>query len=67
MTPSPACLQLSGTTSAAVPIEALGQDVRGDAGDLAEKVVEPARAGEQCLHHQQCPPVADPGQRLGER
>jgi hypothetical protein len=39
----------------------------GDARDQAEKFVEPARAGQQRFHHQQCPPVADPGQRLGER
>ena len=49
------------------PFEALGQDVRGDARDLAEKFVEPARAGQQRLHYEQRPPVADPGQRFGER
>ena len=40
------------------PLEAVGQDVRGDARDLAEQVVEPARPGQQRLHHQQRPPVA---------
>jgi hypothetical protein len=49
------------------PPEPLGQDVRRDAGELAEQIVEPARPGEQRLHHQQGPPVADPGQRLGQR
>ena len=49
------------------PLEALGQDVRGDARNQAEQLVEPGRAGQQRLHHQQRPPVADPGQRLGER
>jgi hypothetical protein len=42
-------------------------DVRRDAGELAEQVVEPLRPGEQYLHHQQRPLVADPGQRLCER
>jgi hypothetical protein len=49
------------------PLEPLGQDVRRDTRDLAEQLVEPARAGEQGLHHQQAPPVTHPGQRLGER
>jgi ATP-binding cassette, subfamily B, bacterial len=49
------------------PLEALGQDVRRDAGELVEQVVEPARPVEQGLHHQQRPPVTDPGQRLRER
>src|SRR6266849_7107556 len=49
------------------PLEAVGQDVCGDARDLAEQVVEPARPGQQCLHHQQRPPVADSGSCLGER
>ena len=49
------------------PFEALGQDVRRDTGDLVEQLVEPARPGEQRLHHQQGPPVTHPGQRLGQR
>ena len=49
------------------PLEAVGQDVRGDPRDLAEQVVEPVRPRQQCLHYQQRPPVADSGQCLGER
>ena len=49
------------------PLEAVGQDVRGDARDLAEQVVEPERPGQQRLYHQQRPPVPDSGQCLGER
>jgi hypothetical protein len=41
--------------------------VRRDARQLVEQVVEPLRPGQQRLHHQQGPPVADPGQRLRER
>jgi hypothetical protein len=32
--------------------EALGEDVRGDPGDLAEQVIEPLRPAEQRLDHQ---------------
>ena len=49
------------------PLEAFGQDVRRDTGELVEQIVEPARPGEQRLHYQQGPPVTDPGQRLGQR
>src|SRR6266566_8755686 len=45
------------------PLEALGEDVRGDPGDLAEQVIEPLRPAEQRLDHQRRPPVTDPGQR----
>ena len=45
----------------------LGQIPGIAANILSEQVVEPAWAGQQRLHHQQRPPVADPGQRLGER
>ena len=34
------------------PLEALGKDVRGDPGDLAEQVIEPLRPAEQRLDHQ---------------
>jgi hypothetical protein len=34
------------------PIEALGEDIRGDPGDLAEQVIEPLRPAEQRLDHQ---------------
>jgi hypothetical protein len=49
------------------PFEALGQDVRRDTGDLVQQLAEPARPGEQRLHHQQGPAVTHPGQRLGQR
>ena len=49
------------------PLEPVGQDVRRDTGELIEQVVEPARPAEQRLHHQQSPPVAHPGQGLGQR
>jgi TraM recognition site of TraD and TraG len=44
-------------------LEALGEDVRGDPGDLAGQVIEPLRPAEQRLDHQRRPPVTDPGQR----
>jgi hypothetical protein len=34
------------------PLEALGEDVRGDLGDLAEQVIEPLRPAEQRPGHQ---------------
>ena len=55
------------------PLEALGEDVRGDPGDLAEQVIEPLRPAEQVIEplrpaeqrpgQQQRPLVTDPGQR----
>jgi len=45
------------------PLEALGEDVRGDPGDLAEQVIEPLGLAEQRLDHERRPPLTDPGQR----
>jgi hypothetical protein len=41
------------------PFEALGEDVRGDPGDLAGQVIEPLRPAGQRLDHQRRPPVTD--------
>src|SRR5713101_2158350 len=49
------------------PLEAVGQDVCGDARDLAEQVVEPARPAQAPPHDQCRPQVADSGQRLDKR
>jgi hypothetical protein len=45
------------------PPEALGEDVRGDPGNLAEQVIEPLRPAVQRLDHERRPPVTDPCQR----
>jgi hypothetical protein len=34
------------------PLKALGEDIRGDPGDLAEQVIEPLGPAEQPLDHQ---------------
>ena len=49
------------------PLEAVRQDVRGDARNLAEQVVEPERPGQQRLNHQRRPTVPDSCQCLGQR
>jgi hypothetical protein len=48
-------------------LQPVGEDVRGDPGELALEVVEPAGAGQQRFHDQERPPVAHAGQRLLQR
>jgi hypothetical protein len=48
-------------------LEALGQDVRGDAGDALLEFREPPRPGQQLLDDEQRPSVADPSDGLGQR
>jgi hypothetical protein len=49
------------------PLEALRQDVRGDPGDVLQELVEAPRSGEQGLHNQQSPTIADLSESIGER
>ena len=49
------------------PFEALRQDVRGDPRDLLQQLVEPPRSGEQGLHNEQSPTIADLCESIGER
>ena len=48
-------------------LEALRQDVRGDPRDLLQQLVEPPRSGEQGLHNEQSPTIADLCESIGER
>jgi len=49
------------------PLEALRQDVSGDPRDLLQQLVEPPRSGEQGLHNEQSPTIADLCESIGER
>jgi serine protease Do len=49
------------------PLEALRQDVSGDPRDLLQQLVEPPRSGEQGLHNEQSPTIADLSESIGER
>src|SRR5919106_44155 len=48
-------------------LEALGQDVRSDALDRVEDLVEAPGAGKQSLHEQERPAIADAGDGRGKR
>ena len=47
--------------------QALGEDVRRDAADVPDQLVEAAGAAEERVDHEQRPPVADALERPGER
>jgi serine protease Do len=49
------------------PLEALRQDVRGDPGNVLQQLVEAPRSGQQGLHNEQSPTVADLSESIGER
>jgi hypothetical protein len=49
------------------PLEALRQDVGGDARQGLGELAEPQRSGEERMDDEQRPPVADPGRRPVER
>lgn len=49
------------------PLEALRQDVRGDPRDVLQELVEAPRSGEQGLHNEQSPTIADLSESIGER
>lgn len=48
-------------------LEALRQDVRRDPRDLLQEIVESPRSGEQGLHNEQSPTIADLYESIGER